>query len=436
MKIAYVNANIIDGVLTEDKKLPVREGTVIVENGKFSEIAYSDTDLSACEIKDLHGAYLMPGLINAHVHLASPGSPDKSKKKENSKPVDYKKLFQIGSKFPLIMAIYKKIQMKNATNELLSGVTTIRAVGGILDFDSQIRDKINAGKMIGPRILACNTAVSVPGGHFAGSLATEAETPEDAVNDVRKIIATNPDWIKLMITGGVMDATEDGVLMKMSPEIVRAACDEAHENGYRVCAHVESSEGIRVALENGVDTIEHGAPLSEELIKLFKEKNAAYICTFSPVIPSACFDESVDAGGIMNKKLSVMVAEGMKEGALKCIEENIPLGLGTDAGCPWTTHYNTWREICYFIQFLKVSPDMALYYATKANADILGIGDITGTIEKGKSADFIITEENPLENPKTLSSLRMVCSQGRVIENPRPKKNEIAETELDKVLTI
>ena len=127
-----------------------------------------------------------------------------------------------------------------------------------MNYDTIIRDRISKGEIDGPRILASNMAVSVPGGHMAGSLAYEATSARLASAYVRKISADKPDVIKLMITGGVLDARVKGEPgeLKMPAEYVKAACDEAHKIGLPVAAHAESPEGVRVALENGVDTIE------------------------------------------------------------------------------------------------------------------------------------------------------------------------------------
>lgn len=179
--------------------------------------------------------------------------------------------------------------------ELMSGVTTIRTVGGIAHYDSKLRDEILKGKVIGPRIVASNEGISVPHGHMAGSVAIVAHNNEEALALVDKAKSQNVDLIKLMITGGVLDAKEKGVPgeLKMPPEMVKAVCDRAHQLGYKVAAHVESSEGVRVALENGVDSIEHGAKLDDEMIALFKEKNAFLCTTISPALPFALFDPSI-----------------------------------------------------------------------------------------------------------------------------------------------
>ena len=266
MKYALKNAIILNG--TKDME-PITGMAVLVDRERIADIVPETTIPNGFEVVDLGGAYLLPGLINLHVHLATSGKPPKAEKK----PPNYKLLFQILSKSRLVLAVIKRMTAGYAKTELMSGVTTIRTVAGILDIDAQIRDQINAGNIVGPRILSANTAVSVPGGHFAGSIATEADSPEMAVEHVRQIAETKPDLIKLMITGGVMDSSAEGEpgVLRMPPEIVKAACEEAHRLGYMVAAHVESPEGVRVALENGVDTIEHGARLTEETIRLFKE---------------------------------------------------------------------------------------------------------------------------------------------------------------------
>ena len=171
------------------------------------------------------------------------------------------------------------------------------------------------------------------------------------------------DLIKLMITGGVMDAKEKGVpgQLKMSPEMVRACCEKAHELGFIVSAHVESSEGVKVALENGVDSIEHGAVLDDESIKLFKEKKAFLICTISPGIPYALFDRSVANTSEVEKYNGEIVLNGFIEGSKKALENGIPVGLGNDVGCPWISQYDFYRELVYFHKYVGVSNAFALY---------------------------------------------------------------------------
>ena len=282
MKRAYINGIILDG---SENMQPQKGMSIITDGEKIVGIVPAGSEGADCEKVDLGGKYIMPGLINLHLHLPASGRPKK-------KQADNTKLVKTVTSTALMRRVVEIICAANAKTQLMSGVTTIRTVGGIMEYDGKIRDGIKAGKYVGPRILAANMAVSVPGGHMAGSLAYEAHSAEEAKDLVTKIASGKPDLIKLMITGGVLDATVKGEpgALKMPPEYVKAACDEAHRLGYKVAAHVESPDGVRVALENGVDTIEHGAKPDEHIISLFKERGAALVTTISPALPYALFD--------------------------------------------------------------------------------------------------------------------------------------------------
>lgn len=426
MKYAYINGIILDG----SKDMEPVEGRMILTAGEKIEAIKEQADVpDGYEIIDLTGRYIMPGLINMHVHLPANGKP-KDKQDDNVKKV---KLLTSNAFFRHMVRV---ICERYAKTQLMSGVTTIRTMGGVVAFDSIIRDRINEGKTVGPRILASNMAVSVEGGHMARSLAYVAGSPEEASKYVEIIARDKPDIIKLMITGGVLDAKVKGEPgeLKMPPEYVKAACDTAHRLGLKVAAHVESPEGVRCALENGVDTIEHGAKPDEEIIKLFKEKGACHIATLSPALPYARFDRSVSHVSETEKYNGEVVFEGIVECAKACLENGIPVGLGTDTGCPYITQYDMWRELNYFHKFCGVSTAFALYTATKLNAELAGLGDVTGSIEEGKCADFAVTRENPLESLQALRNIDMVVTRGKVIRNPKVKKMPQVEKELDKFI--
>ena len=429
MKYALTNSVILDG--TKDMK-PVKGMAVLVDDEKIADIVREGDIPEGYRKIDLGGAYLLPGLINLHVHLAASGKPPK----EGQKPTDYKKLFKLLTGSRIIMAVLQKMTAGYAKTELMSGVTTIRAVGGVLDMDSRVRDRIKTGKAIGPRILAANTGVSVPGGHFAGSIATEAESPEQAAEHVRKIASTGPDLIKLMITGGVMDASAEGEpgVLRMPPETVKAACDEAHKLGYTVAAHVESPEGVRVALENGVDTVEHGARMNEETIALFRERGAALVSTLSPALPYAEFDLSESHALPIAKKNGKIVMNGIIDCTKQCLKNGIPVGLGNDVGCPFILHYNFWRELYYFHKYVGVSESDALYHATLGNAKIVRIDSETGSIEKNKFADMIVVKSNPLEDLTVLRNVLMVITKGKMIKNPKVKHMKKVDELLDRYM--
>lgn len=425
-KRAYINGIILDG--SEDMR--PQEGKAVLTDGETIEkIAAAGQVPQGYETVDLNGRYIMPGLINLHVHLPAGGKPKK-------KPSDPVKLVKLVTSNGLFKKIGIAICEKAAETQLMSGVTTIRTVGGVADFDTIIRDKIDSGRMVGPRISASNMAISVEGGHMVHSLAYAAHSVQEAEEQVQAIAEDKPNLIKLMITGGVLDAKAKGEPgeLKMPAEYVEAACRKAHQLGLKVAAHVESPEGVRCALENGVDTIEHGAQPDDRIIELFKEKKACHVATLSPALPFALFDRSISRVTETEQYNGELVFNGIIECAKACLKEGIPVGLGTDTGCPYVTHYDMWREINYFCKFCGVSNSFALYTATKLNAEIAGLGNVTGHIQAGKCADFVVTEENPLEDIKALRNISMVVARGNIIDKPKVKKMAEVERELDKFL--
>ena len=425
MRYALMNGVLLDG--TQD--MTPQTGKVVCVEGSRIAAVTEGTVPAGYEPVDLHGQYVMPGLINMHVHLPASGKPKK-------KPSDPRKLVKLITSNGLTRRVGVKLCEGYAKTELLSGVTTIRTVGGVADFDTMIRELAAAGRILAPRVVASNMAVSVPGGHMAGSLAYEARTAEEAAAYVEKIAAEKPDLIKLMITGGVMDAEvvgEPGVL-RMQPALVKAACDTAHRLGMKVAAHVESPEGVRVALENGVDSIEHGAMPDEDILRLFKERGAFQISTISPAVPYALFDRSISHATYEQQENGKVVFEGIVALARACLANGIPVGLGTDTGCPYITHYDMWRELCYFVKYCGVTPAFALYSATLLNARLAGIDDVTGSVEAGKAADLIVCAKDPLADLTALRQLSMVIKDGVRIDHPAVKKLPEVERELDKFL--
>lgn len=426
MKYALTNGKILDG--TKDMK--VRENLcILVEDETIKEIVPEGERPEGYEVIDLQGKYIMPGLINMHVHLAGNGKPQKKQR-------DNEKLVHTLMGTALSRAITYKVVSDFAKTELLSGVTTIRTVGGLGNFDTRLRDDIAAGRKVGPRILAANQGISVPGGHMAGSVAVAAHNIDEALTHLEESRQEKVDLVKLMITGGVLDAKEKGVPgeLKMPPEMVKAVCDKAHEDGYIVSAHVESPEGVRVALENGVDSIEHGAKLDEEMIQLFRERGAFLCTTLSPALPYALFDRAITNATEVEQYNGNVVFEGIIACAKDALANDIPVVLGNDVGCPWITQYDFWRELYYFHKYVGVTNEFALYTATGRSAQMAGIGDVTGTISKGKCADMIVTAQNPLDDLRNLRNVDMVITRGNIINHPKVKINTTVEEQLDKFL--
>lgn len=424
-EILLQNVNVLDGTLN----MKLKPNTdILIKNDKIIKIG-SNLKTNGKTI-NLNGAYVIPGLINMHVHL--PGSG----KIGGKKVANLQNLVKFIKSNPITRKIGVKIEANAAKMELYSGVTTIRTVGGIGDFDSIVSKKIKQNKMIGPTVIASNEAICTPHGHMEGTVSIPVSTASDAVNQVNEIAKTNADLIKLMITGGVLDCTHRGHPgeLKMPAEIVKACTTKAHELGLKVAAHVEGPEGIEVAILNGVDTIEHGALVDDKYLDIFKSNNGALITTLSPAIPLALIDPTQTGYGDDCQYNSKVLLDGMIKMAEASIKHNINVGLGTDTGCPYVTHYDMWRELYYFSKYVDgVDNNFAIHTATQVNAKILGMDDIIGTIEENKNADLLIIYDNPLDDLKALRNPLLVIKNGKLIKK-KNKKYQNVEEALDKLL--
>lgn len=429
MKYAFIHANLWAGhkadVIQSDM-------TILVNGDKIEKVTSSQQEISNdYEIIDLQGQYIMPGMINLHAHLFGTGKPSKALGGGASQKALMKLVHS-----PLGKPIIDKLVSDHVKTALFSGVTTIRCSGDFVYSDVRARDKINNGKMLGPRLIVPGPAITCVGGHGDGTFALTDDDPQQLAKYVEFNHEHNVDCIKICVTGGVMDAKVKGEpgVVKMTLEQTQAVCEKAHAYGYHVASHTESSQGIKIALEGGVDTIEHGSFLDDELIELFQQKKAAFIVTTSPALPLARLSPEITKLNDLCVYNSEVVLEGMIDGAKKAMQHHIPVGLGTDESCPLVTAYNMWREIYYFSKFYDVSHAYALYTATLGNAKIIGIDHITGSIEEGKDADMIVLSQNPLEDLRALSHINMVMTQGKLIKNPQIKKLKQVDDWLDSLL--
>ena len=429
-KYAFINCNLLDG-LNPDVQSNM---TILVDNGKIESVSKSSDagDLSGYKILDLKERYVMPGLINAHIHLPLSGKGTKA----SSAGKTQERLLKILDT-RLGHAVLMSMMKKNISAQLNSGVTTCRSMGDLFFQDVKLRDRVNRGEIPGPRLLVAGPIVTPTGGH-GEAMGVTADSPWAVRKVVRGIIREQVDVIKIANTGGVTDARKIGEAGRptMTYDEVAAACEEAHKAGLMVASHAESTEGVRTALRAGVDTIEHGATLDDEMIELFLNNPrslrgySSLIPTLYPAITIGNLDPSITYMNDINIKNSIIVYEEMIAGMKRAMEAGIRVGLGTDASTPYVTHYNTWRELEFSVKYAGLTPSQAITNATRINAEILGIDDITGTIEKGKASELIVVDDNPLENISTLSRVKMVMAGSRLIEKPRFK----SITEVDRAI--
>ena len=388
----FINATVLDG---SEHMEPQPDMAVAVERGVITWMGPSAVAQApaGAEVIDLAGAYLMPGLINMHVHLCGSGKPVSA----GDAGALMKKLDN-----PVGRAIVRHILKGSAQQQLASGVTTVRGAGDPLFADLAVRDAIDAGKYQGPRLVAPGTGVTVPGGHGAGLFAQVANSP------------------------------------------AAAACKAAHDMGLPVMAHVESTEGVKAALEAGGDTIEHGAPLTPEILELYRgaagtqlEGRAPSVtCTISPALPFVLLDPEKTHSTDTQKKNGDIVCSGIIESARAALEAGVKVGLGTDSSCPFVTQYDMWREVAYFAKYVGVGNAFALHTATQVNAELLGLGGETGTIECGKAADILVTRENPLDDLCALRDPTHVMCRGDLVRKLKVKRIPEVDAELDAIMAM
>jgi imidazolonepropionase-like amidohydrolase len=332
-------------------------------------------------------------------------------------------------KTPLGKKILSNMMKNNANNALNAGVTTLRTMGDPFYLDLKLRDKIKKGKFIGPRLICAGMGICITGGH-GGMMAYAADSPIEIKKAIRKNLRKEVDLIKILSTGGVMSSRKVGEAGRpqMTIEEIETACFEAHRGGLLVATHCESTHGIKEALLGGVDSIEHGAKITDDLVPLFKKnpKSLRGFTTLTSTISAgmgmAVLSKEETKITDVKKENAILIEVGMIHGLQKAYKEGIILTVGTDAAVPYATHYNVWKELKNFLKYTDMTAQEALHFATKGNAENIGIGEITGSIEVGKSADIQVVPGNPLDNIEYLGQVSMVVIKGYLIKNPKVKK--------------
>jgi len=422
------HANLIDvekGEVLPDYSLEVRDGFI-------GEIAKELPNPENLPVVDLKGSYLMPGLINLHTHLFGSGVPKASvanKGKSQARLIKF-----IGT--PLGLAFLRLTAKKCVVDALNSGVTTLRSVGDMRYADVYVRDEIASGKYLGPRMLVSGPALTCPGGHGDGTIAKACKSKEEYVALIHENIAHHVDLIKITLTSGVMDALDAKHPgdVRMSQEEVNWVVEEAHKNHLMVASHTECTEGMRMCLKAGVDTIEHGSFFDEDIVERFKTSKSAIITTISPALPSVALPSECSHYTDVQIESCKIVSDGIIQSAIACRKYGILEGLGTDGACPFAEQNGMWRELSYFHKYAGATNAEALKAATITNAKIAHIDQLTGSLTKGKSADFLVIQGNPLEDLKVLRRPEMVFIKGKILAKPHPNQNKKMGEMLDTLI--
>lgn len=409
MKQAFLTSRIFDGTAGNYRSdiAILTEGQQIVALVPRSEVP------SEYQTLDMGTLTLLPGLIDCHVHLVWNGSHD--------------------PKVIMLRESAEKTAVRallHAFEELMHGVTTVRDVGGPYKATLAVRDAIREGLFIGPRILAAGLAIEMTGGH-ARDLGLEVDGPHEARKGVRTMLRAGVDLIKLMATGGVYTEGEEPGSPQLTVEEMSAAVEEAHKAGRKVAAHAEGLQGILNAIDAGVDTIEHGNFLDEEAAQRMVAGGQVLVPTLSPFYRMA---QLGTAGGI--PEYAARKAKQVVSGSFHAIDlakkYGIPIASGTDDGSPRLPH----GVLVYELELLVhagLSPLEALNSATVVAAKACGLSDQVGTLEPGKSADFVGVSGDPLHDISALRNIDTVVIQGALAKRngtPLIQHDSISEVRL------
>ncbi|SFD34387.1 metal-dependent hydrolase family protein [Pseudoalteromonas denitrificans] len=379
----------------------------IITDVKKGFIKPSDISQTATLI-DLSSRFVLPGLMDMHVHLQGEFSPKNDSEKLRMSDAD-----------KLVKSAYF------AKKTLMAGFTTVRDLGGSPEQSFALRDGIQKGFLDGPRIIAAGSNVAVTGGHGdvdgmspdlldIHTAETICDGPYDCRRATRRAIKYGADVIKITSTGGVLSDTDTGTGQQMADDELREVVNAAHALGRKVASHAHAAAGINAALRAGVDSIEHGSYANDESIQLFKQTGAYLVPTLM------AGDTVVDMAKNSNFMSPAIAAKAIRVGSdmianfKHAFKSGVKIAYGTDSGV--SPHGNNAREAILMYQ-IGMTPNEIIKSATINAADLIGKSKSLGSLEVGKIADIIAVNNSPIKNIEALLDVDFVMKSGKIIKN-------------------
>ncbi|WP_226617790.1 metal-dependent hydrolase family protein [Cytobacillus firmus] len=381
--------SIIDGLNDE-----VLENSYIkVEDGRITEVKEGEPgDAEGFEVIDCTGKYILPGLIDCHVHLVWNGSADPQSLIKNEENVR------------IALEAYK-----HALDTLKLGVTTVRDLGAPDRTVLHVRNVIDSGLLSGPTIIAAGAPICMTGGHVY-YLGYESDGPDEVRKNTRRVLKEGADLVKVMATGGIYTKGEEPGSVQLTIEELSAAKEEALKKNKKVSAHADGIEGIMNCLEVGIDTIEHGIYADRQALEIMKNQGTFLVPTMavmrqlisSPDIPAYALEKAKQVVGPHFSMLQEAVQIGVK------------IATGTDCGSPLTPPRYYYDELAIMHE-AGMSEMEVIKASTSVAAECLGIEDQRGSISPGKFADLLIADSNPLNDLNSLRGDKLVMKSGVLV---------------------
>ena len=393
MRIALVSGLLIDGT----GRPPLERSVIGIEDGRIEMVAtmdeIGDRLGSYADVIDCVGKTLIPGLIDAHVHLTFSGDADVR---------ETRRILEAETTESLAIRV-----LGNAQQALRAGITTLRDCGGRGLVTLEVRDAIDSGLAVGPRILTSGMPVTTTAGHLHWC-GLRADGVEGVRHATRELVQSGVDFIKVMTTGGYMTPGSNPRMCQYTVEELSVIVEEAHRLGRHVGTHVLAREGVRRAVLAGMDTLEHcmwhkpegGDDYDVSVVKDIVE-TGRYV-TLAKGVPRMDSEQSVARERQMSFTWRDMVQRGVK------------MILATDAGIPNAPRFDLLPHVAISaVTLLDMSPMEAIVACTKTPADALWLGDQIGTLESGKRADIVVLDGNPTEDIQNLRKVNRVFMGGR-----------------------